>query len=253
MPLTLSPTALPIRPHQPQRPEALLHLPLLPGTLRNLPARVHDLCIAIGLGAPIAIMKMRGGGYNRIIGPTLPNDLPAITHIPRFGGYMLQGIHNQYAVTSFLRKTEVPVPETIAYNATIGNQIESEYTIQRRIPGVTLEGIYHGLDMDKKEHVLGQVIDLLAEMENIHFPTMGQLVAMGFLPNALILGGNNQSYGAGRATTSYPTRYINSPNTGPRQQHWWRHSPTGFVSGIQSMRHVCGRRRFHGFRKLSLR
>ena len=79
---------------------------------------------------------MKGGGYNHIIGLTLPNIPPVIIHIPCFAGDMLQDIHDQHSITSFFGKTAIPVPETIAYDATIGNQIESEYIIQRRTPGV---------------------------------------------------------------------------------------------------------------------
>ena len=57
------------------------------------------------------------------------------------------------------------MPETIAYDVATGNQIESEYIIQRRIPGVPLEGIYYDLGINGKEHIMDQVIDLLAEME----------------------------------------------------------------------------------------
>ena len=69
----------------------------------------------------------------------------------------------------------ITVPEKIAYDTTLGNRIESEYIIQRRIPGVPLEEIYHGLEINGKEHVLSQVIDLLVEMENIQLPATDSL------------------------------------------------------------------------------
>lgn len=66
---------------------------------------------------------MKGGSYNRIAGLALPNPSPAIILITRFAGDVLQGILYQDAVASFLGKTVIPVPETIAYDAIIGNQI----------------------------------------------------------------------------------------------------------------------------------
>ena len=105
----------------------------------------------------------------------------------------------------------MPAPETIAYDATIGNQIESEYIIQRRIPGVPLEDIYNGLEMDEKEHVMDQVIDLLVEMENIQFPATGQLAAAGCLPDASIVDGNDASRNAAGVATAPFLRAICEP------------------------------------------
>ena len=73
----------------------------------------------------------------------------------------------------------IPVPEGVAYDTTLGNRIEFEYIIQRRIPGVPLEDIYHGLEINGKEHVLSQVMDLLVEMENIKFPATDSLWPLG--------------------------------------------------------------------------
>ena len=109
----------------------------------------------------------------------------------------------------------IPVPETIAYDATIGNKIESEYMIQRRIPGVPLENIYYGLEINQKEHILGQVIDLLAEMENIQFPATGLLVAAGRLPDTLIVEGSDTLHNAGVATAPFPARFAKTPPPGP--------------------------------------
>ena len=96
-----------------------------------------------------------------------------------------------------------------------GNPIESEYMIQRRIPGVPLKDIYYDLGIHGKEHVMDQVIDLLAEMENIQFPATGQLVATGCLPDALIADGNDTSHLAGVTTGSFLAGYSVRPEPGP--------------------------------------
>ena len=166
---------------------------------------------------------------------------------------MLQAIRDQYAVSSFLEKTVIPVPETIAYDATVGNQIESEYTIQRRIPGVPLEDVYHGLDINEKEHILGQVIDLLAKMEGIQFQTTGQLVAAGSLPDALVVDGSNTSYNTGLATAPFPAGYINPPKTGPPPTTLEEAFADRLRFWIWSAGRDSGKRHFHSFRRLSLR
>ena len=158
---------------------------------------------------------MKGGSNNRIISLTLPNLPPAIIRIPRFVGDVLRGIHDQHAVASLLGGTAIPVPETIAYDTTLGNQIESEYIIQRRIPGVPLEDIYYGLEINEKEHVLSQVIDLLVEMENIQFPATGQLVATGCLPDAQVVNRSDTSHSAGVATAPFPIWRGEPPQPGP--------------------------------------
>ena len=68
--------------------------------------------------------------------------------------------------------------------------------------------------MNKKEHVLGQVTDLLAKMEKIQFPATGQLVATRFLLDTLIVDGDNACYNVILATAPYPARYINPPIDG---------------------------------------
>ena len=156
---------------------------------------------------------MKGGGYNRIIGLDIPNLPPAIIRIPRTAGFMRQLIHDQHALSLFLGKTAIPVPETIAYDATIGNQIESEYIIQRRIPGVSLEEIYYSLSVNEKEHIMDQIIELLSEMEIIQFPATGQLMATGFLPDASIVGGSDTSHPASVTTGSF-AGYFERPQPG---------------------------------------
>ena len=78
-----------------------------------------------------------------------------------------------------------------------------------------MEYIYHGLEISEKEHILGQVVDLLAEMEGIQFPTVGQLVAAGGLPDALVVDGSNTSHNTGVATASPPTLFGGRPQPGP--------------------------------------
>ena len=100
-------------------------------------------------------------------------------------------LNSQHAVISLLGNTEFPAPKTIACDATSGNQIESEYIVQYRIPGVTLEGTFHDIETNKKEHIVDQVFDLLAEMENVQF----LMTTCGFrgLPDALIVNGSDPS------------------------------------------------------------
>ena len=44
-----------------------------------------------------------------------------------------------------------------------------------------MEDIYQGPEINQKEHVLGRVIDLLAEMGNVQLPAVGQLVVYWML------------------------------------------------------------------------
>ena len=158
---------------------------------------------------------MKGGSNNRVISLALPNLPPAIIRIPRFAGEVLQGIRDQHAVASFLRGTAIQVPETIAYDTTTRNRIESEYIIQRRIPGVPLADIYHSLEMSERERILRQVIDILVEMEKVQFPAAGQLVATGCLPDALVVNRSDRCHSPGVAAAPFPTGFGEYPQPGP--------------------------------------
>ena len=109
----------------------------------------------------------------------------------------------------------IPVPETIAYDATIESQIGSEYIIQRCIPGVSLDVIYEDLEINEKKQVLGQVVDLLASMESVQFPATGQLVAAGYLPDTLVLRDSDIPYNVGVATAPFPGGLCERREPGP--------------------------------------
>ena len=93
----------------------------------------------------------------------------------------------------------------------IGSQIESEYIIQRRAPGVSLKGIYRDLGINEKELAMNQVMDLLAEMKNIQLLATGQPVATGSLPDALSVDSNDISHLAGLTAESFLAGYGEHP------------------------------------------
>lgn len=54
---------------------------------------------------------------------------------------------NQLVIAQFLG-TALPIPTTIAYDATSGNAILRQYTIQTRIRGSCLDSLYDSLPVE---------------------------------------------------------------------------------------------------------
>lgn len=91
------------------------------------------------------IHRLRGGGYNRVIGITIkypsgdePTDL--ILRVPRFDDVRHD---REVAVLRFIRHyTTIPVPEVKYVDYTCNNPLKQCYVIQNRIPGSDLQ--HHG-------------------------------------------------------------------------------------------------------------
>ncbi|KAL8769048.1 MAG: hypothetical protein Q9209_004834 [Squamulea sp. 1 TL-2023] len=87
-----------------------------------------------------------------------------------------EAIINDAALLAYIAD-KLPVPRVIAYSATGKNALGTPFTVQTRLPGVSLDEVYDNLDHDEKLTIVDQYIGLLARIESIQFPASGTFAA----------------------------------------------------------------------------
>lgn len=155
--------------------------------------KITTLCKSIGLGAPSSQSRLKGGSYNRVVGlEFVGTDVPpCVIRIPRpyphDGDLESKKAANQVSTIAFIRGQNLPTPEVLAYDITSNNALESEYMIQARAAGVTLESVLATMSNEEKKSLITQMVPLLVQMESIHFPTAGKVIAPSKIPTTSCL------------------------------------------------------------------
>lgn len=103
--------------------------------------RVFQLCqdvFAPISNEEISLERLRGGGFNRIIGISITKSPSRqyILRVPRFEAVQL----NRDLGPLYLlgRQFDIPVPEVVTFDLTSCNALQDPYMIQNRIPGADL-------------------------------------------------------------------------------------------------------------------
>ncbi|KAG8724883.1 hypothetical protein FRC09_012546 [Ceratobasidium sp. 395] len=153
-----------------------------------------------GAGGVAEIVRLPGGGFNRIIGVTISlssNSKHLILRVPRFGNSDITG---QVAVLRHLRPF-VPVPQVESYDATAENQLGEPYILMHRLPGQSLDGILGELDTDERCEIAKQVAHLIAKIHGVVLPPGVGPTYVDFAISRLVefrsnaaQGGSNQQF-----------------------------------------------------------
>ncbi|KAL8936197.1 MAG: hypothetical protein Q9211_004304 [Gyalolechia sp. 1 TL-2023] len=91
-------------------------------------------------------------------------------------GGVCQDIENDVALLRYL-SDKLPVPVVKAYSSMSDNVLEKPYSIQTRLPGISLEKVYADLTYEEKLNIIDQLVQLLAKVESIRFSAAGTLSA----------------------------------------------------------------------------
>ena len=131
--------------------------------------------------------KMKGGGYNRVIGIDIADSGGESTkprrfvlRVPRF---LLARPDRDAATLSFVRKyTSIPVPEVVMHDFTKNNPLDSPYLIQARIPGSSLQtkpspSYYPNLSHKQKCIVAKELGRILGEIQSVEHSSPGLIEA----------------------------------------------------------------------------
>ncbi|KAL8725981.1 MAG: hypothetical protein Q9166_007016 [cf. Caloplaca sp. 2 TL-2023] len=93
-----------------------------------------------------------------------------------------EAIENDAAVLGFLNG-KLPVPRVKVFGSSNKNALEQPYTIQSRLPGMSLNEVYDDLSYEEKAGIVDQFVELLAKVESVHFETAGSFAASSLEPS----------------------------------------------------------------------
>ena len=149
--------------------------------------KVIKLCEDIGYGEPSEVEHMKGGSYNRIVGLKFASgqNRSCVLRIPVYDPRERSAIEvgNQVVVLHHFSKYEfLHVPSVLGYDLTKNNAIGSQYVLQSRLRGRTLEDAYYELPLSEKLEIVQLVAELLMKMESMSLPKPGRLVGKGHRP-----------------------------------------------------------------------
>ncbi|KAG8693357.1 hypothetical protein FRC08_009174 [Ceratobasidium sp. 394] len=136
--------------------------------------RVRNLlCILYGpdTGRAAEITRLSGGGFNRIIGATLPTNSAApfadlILRVPRFSS---AEVATQVGLLRALHAS-LPVPTVEHYDTGMDNALGEPYVLLRRLPGQNLHDVLLDMEFDERCDVAKQVARLIAKIHNVILP-----------------------------------------------------------------------------------
>ena len=131
--------------------------------------------------------RMKGGGYNRVIGIDIadsrgesPEPRRFVLRVPRF---LLARPDRDAATLSFVRKyTSIPVPDVVMHDIRKNNPLSSPYLIQARIPGDSLQtkpslSYYPNLSHKQKCIVAKELGRILGELQLVEHSSPGLIEA----------------------------------------------------------------------------
>ena len=151
----------------------------LPGPISD--KAINELLASIKLpkASSIVLAKVTAE-YHSIYFITLPtNEKQSHTDLVlRVSGHHLPRIKttNEVGIMSWVSKnTTIPIPEVIAYDASIDNPIAHEYTVLSRAEGETLSDVYSSLNEEQIRGILDQLIDILSQLHAHKWDAIGGL------------------------------------------------------------------------------
>ena len=129
------------------------------------------------------IERLRGGGYNRVIGITIKhttNEEPTnlILRVPRFD---VARPDREVAILRFVRQhTTIPIPEVKHVDFTSDNPLKQPYVIHNRIPGFDLQSrnnptCYLSLNQEQKCTFAKDFASILRQLYDITHPFPGHI------------------------------------------------------------------------------
>ena len=142
---------------------------------------INVLLAAVGLPKATTIVSPKvTAQYHLIYMITLPpNDKSSHTGLDlRVSGHHLPKIktENEVGVMSWISKnTTIPIPNLVAYDASVNNPISHEYTLLSRVEGATLSEIYQSLNDEQISQILDQLIDILSMLHAHEWDAIGGL------------------------------------------------------------------------------
>ncbi|KAB8305037.1 hypothetical protein EYC80_004342 [Monilinia laxa] len=150
--------------------------------------KVIQLCHDIGFGEPSNVERMYGGDYNRVIGLTFSENSEDQHFVLRVPRHVLEEskaftIRDQVATLLFLGQFDfLCAPTIVAIDTTTANVIESQYVLQKKLPGKPLQDVLFTLPLAEKLELVTVAAQLFIKMDCITLEDPGVLSGTQPLP-----------------------------------------------------------------------
>jgi len=151
--------------------------------------KVIQLCQDIGYGVPVEVERMHGGSFNRVIGLYFesPEKKSCVLRIPRdaLDEEDSHEISDQISVILHLAQYEfLKVPSILAFDTTANNAVKSQWVLQSRLPGKSMDEVFYKLPLEERLQVATKVAELFTQMSKIKLEKTGRVVGTGVLPKS---------------------------------------------------------------------
>ncbi|KAH7150201.1 hypothetical protein B0J13DRAFT_620525 [Dactylonectria estremocensis] len=161
----------------------------------------------------ITIERLRGGGFNRIIGLTrhhydagIDIQTQYVLRIPRFDAAQVE---SEIASVQFVRQhTNIPALEMVAFDATDQNALGFPYAVQVRVAGADLHSSFPKLSRADRCKVAQELGSIYRQMLALRSSVAGRLV---LLPGQKCLGAPPYVAPLRLMDSQLPTPYGDSP------------------------------------------
>lgn len=141
--------------------------------------KIDKLLQSIGLTDFTVSTIQHGYQYQNCVYSMISCSNPTEEYILRVPGLpdldengVCKAVENDAALLRYL-SNKLPVPNIKVFSSTSDNALEKPYTIQARLPGISLDNVYDDLTHEEKLKMIDQFVLLLARIESITFPTAG--------------------------------------------------------------------------------
>lgn len=118
-------------------------------------------------------------------------------------------IENDAALLDYIGD-KLPVPHVKAYDSTSDNALGTPFSIQTRLPGVSLDRVYDDLEYKEKLAIIDQFVVLLGGIQSITFDTAGTFVADSMV--SLPVSGKQPTLPI-KTFDEGPADFLNTPET----------------------------------------
>jgi hypothetical protein len=71
------------------------------------------------------------------------------------------------------RKTKIPIPAVVLYDASKNNALGHEFTLLEKMPGLSADRAWHGLELEGKNNLLLPLAEYLEQLHTLNFQGMG--------------------------------------------------------------------------------
>jgi aminoglycoside phosphotransferase (APT) family kinase protein len=128
----------------------------------------------------ITVERIKGGGYNRIIGFSVrgkdgAGDASHVLRIPRFDD--AQTASNVASLQFVGTHSQMPVPEIVDFDITTRNALESAYMIQSRCRGGPVLLHYPSMSQRSRHHFARQLGEVIAGLTSLRSQHIGRLTS----------------------------------------------------------------------------